>query len=105
VSSRGAALDTQGLFDAVTGRTRAAFGRPVNPHLFRDCAATTIAIEDPVHVRVATSILGHRSPATTERYYNLARSVEAARAWQATLSRLRDDAPSAYPIQPVEESS
>jgi hypothetical protein len=38
----------------VKALTRAAFGRAVNVHLFRDCAATSLAIEDPVHVRIAT---------------------------------------------------
>ena len=28
------------------------FGHALNPHLFRDCAATSIAIEDPDHVRI-----------------------------------------------------
>ena len=48
---------------AIVGRTAAAFGHPVNPHLFRDCAATSIAIDDPQHVRIASQILGHRSAA------------------------------------------
>jgi integrase len=89
VSSRGAAMGGQALYDMTTKRTRLAFGKALNPHLFRDCAATSIAIEDPVHVRIASQVLGHRSQATTERYYNQARTVEAARQWQATLDQLR----------------
>ena len=69
--------------------TQAAFGRPVNPHLFRDCAATSIALEDPEHVRMAATILGHASFATTERHYNQARSVEAARHFQGVIGNLR----------------
>ena len=38
---------------------------------------------------MAARLLGHRSFATTERYYNLARAAEAARAWQKILDRLR----------------
>lgn len=44
---------------------------------------------DPKHVRVASQVLGHRHPATTERHYNLATSVEATRQWQNLLDRLR----------------
>ena len=73
----------------VTELTRAAFGRAVNPHLFRDCAATSLALEDPAHVRIAAQVLGHGAFSTTERHYNLARGQEAADSWHATLDGLR----------------
>jgi integrase/recombinase XerD len=66
-----------------------AFGRPINPHLFRDSAATSIAIDDPEHVRIASCLLGHSS-ATTEKYYNHACSVEASHRWQNALLSLRE---------------
>ena len=55
----------------------------------RDAAATTIAIEDPRHVRDARLVLGHASLATTERHYNQARSLEASRRHHAMLAGLR----------------
>ena len=73
----------------IAERTQQAFNRRVNPHLFRDCAATAIAVHDPDHVRIAAALLGHRSFATTERHYNLATSLNAARNYQAELQRLR----------------
>jgi integrase/recombinase XerD len=73
----------------VVARTRAAFGRPINPHLFRDCLATSIAIHDPDNVRMAAALLGHRSFATTERHYNLARTLQAARSYQHVISAAR----------------
>src|SRR5215217_2463066 len=73
------------LYNIVVARTRVAFGQLVHPHLFRDAAATTIALDSPEQVRLAGPLLGHRSFATTERYYNLARAAEAARAWHAVL--------------------
>jgi len=73
----------------VRQRTRAAFGRAVNPHLFRDCAATSLALEDPAHVRIAAQVLGHGSFRTTERHYNLAQGQRAAIAWHETLDGLR----------------
>jgi site-specific recombinase XerD len=69
--------------------TRQAFGVSVNPHLFRDCAATSIAIDDPEHVRIAARVLGHATLATTERYYNQAGALEASRLFHADLGRLR----------------
>jgi integrase/recombinase XerD len=73
----------------IAERPKRALGRRVNPHLFRDCAATSIAVHDPDHVRIAAAVLGHRSLATTERHYNLATSLKAARNYQVELQRLR----------------
>jgi integrase/recombinase XerD len=55
---------------------------------FRDSAATSIAIDDPEHIGIASCLLGNSS-ATTEKYYNQARAVEAARTMQNTLLALR----------------
>jgi integrase len=69
--------------------TEKAFGRPVNPHLFRDCVATAIAIHDPENVRMAATVLGHRSFAVTQRHYNLARTLEAGRSYAALIGKAR----------------
>ena len=74
----------------IVAHTRAAFGQPVNPHLFRDAAATTMARDRPAQVRLTAPLLGHRSFATTERYYNLARVTEAAGAWHDVLADIAD---------------
>jgi integrase len=60
----------------------------LSPHLFRDCAATSIAIDTPRHVRDSQHVLGHSSLATTEIHYNQAKCLSAARAWQDTLAEL-----------------
>jgi integrase/recombinase XerD len=65
----------------VRARTKDAFGEAVNPHLFRDAAATTLAIADPVNVRLAAPLLGHRTFATTERYYQQAQAYEGHRSY------------------------
>jgi integrase len=49
--------------------------------LFRDAAATTLAIADPAHVRVAAPLLGHRTFTTTERHYQQAQAFDAHRAY------------------------
>jgi integrase len=90
VSTHGSPMGQPALYEAIVGRTGSAFGRPINPHLFRDCTATSIAIEDPAHVRIASQILGHRSSATTERYYNQAQAIDAARRYQHFLVALRN---------------
>jgi site-specific recombinase XerD len=89
LSRRGRAMSRNGIYDRMTKLTRKHLGRSVHPHSFRDCAATSLAIEDPAHVRIASSLLGHRRFATTERFYNQARNIEASRIMQNFLLSLR----------------
>lgn len=88
ISWQGDDLSECGIQENIKERTEAAFGHAINPHLFRDCAATSIAIQDPEHVQIIKSILGHSSLETGERYYNQARSLSAQRDHsRAVLSR------------------
>ena len=82
-------MSDQGLYRRITKVTKRHFGVAINPHLFRHCAATTIAIEDPQHVSIAKSLLGHSSLATTEVHYNQARALEAGRVYHAHIRELR----------------
>lgn len=73
----------------IVAHTKKAFGKSINPHLFRDCLATSIAIQDPENVRMAAIILGHRSFATTEKHYNLARTLEAGGDYTKVIAQRR----------------
>ena len=84
-SAKGRPMHGKALYDCICRRTKAAFGHAINPHLFRDCVATTIAIKDPTHVEVARDLLGHSRFETTERYYNQARMLEASRQYQQVI--------------------
>jgi integrase/recombinase XerD len=81
ISKDGSPMTQTAIYDRVRARTKEEFGVAVNPHLFRDAAATTMAIADPAHVRLAAPLLGHRTFATTERYYRQARARDAHRAY------------------------
>ena len=89
VSSQGSPMTEMAFYDRITKLTAQAFGKSLNPHLFRDAAATTTAINDPDHVRLAAPLLGHRSFAMTERHYQQAQSLEAHRRYANKLSILR----------------
>ena len=65
------------------------FGHMINPHLFRDSAATSIAVEDPESTHITRSILGHDTLRTSERHYNHAQSLEALRQYQHRILELR----------------
>ena len=79
-------LDVHRNFRSVTGKL---FGTPMHPHIFRDCLATSVALNDSANMGVATALLGHRWLSTVNRYYNQAKQQEAATAVQANLLRRR----------------
>lgn len=83
------AIGPVGLYKIITNRTAEWFEQPLNPHLFRHAAATSTAIEDPEHVGIVTTILGHTSFRTAAKYYNMATSIEAARRYQNHIGKLR----------------
>jgi integrase/recombinase XerD len=101
LSMYGPPMTDNGIYDRVVARTREGLGQPINPHLFRDCAATSIAIDDPAHVGIASRLLGHRTGSTTERYYNQARTVEASRLMQKFLLARRNDLLGADPTNTI----
>lgn len=89
VSKDGSPMTEMAIYDAVRSLTGAAFGQPINPHLFRDAAATTLAISAPKQVRSAAALLGHRTFTTTERHYIQAMGLEAQRRFVDVVFRRR----------------
>ena len=89
VSAHGRGMSAANITLQVRQRTGAAFGKPINPHLFRDCVATAIAIAVPEEIQLILPILGHRSLKTSEKHYNQARSLEAGRRYHQTIGDLR----------------
>ncbi|MBS4010296.1 MAG: site-specific integrase [Roseovarius sp.] len=73
----------------ISNATKRAFGKPISPHLFRDCAATFVALNDPKHIGIAAPILGHADPRTTEKHYIQAQQIAAGSKLQASLQSLR----------------
>ena len=89
ITKYGTCMQEQAIYKCVTKLTREAFGVSVNPHLFRDCLATSMVIEDPEHVHVASKLLGHGTIETTTRHYNQATSLSAGRAIANNIRDLR----------------
>ena len=89
LSIDGSPMTRQAIYERITRCTLKGLGRAVHPHLFRDCSASTIALEDPHHVRIAARLLGHHTFSTTEEYYIQAGNVEASRIMQTHLLALR----------------
>ncbi len=88
-SAKSCPLPADGAYQMISRRTKDAFGIAISPHLFRDAAATTWALNAPDQIRVASDLLGHASPRTAERHYNQANSISAARRLAAAISKQR----------------
>lgn len=89
ITRYGLPMEPKAIHNAITDATRRAFGEPINPHLFRDCAATFVALNDPKHIGIAAPILGHTDPRTTERHYIQANQVAAGRRLRTSVDELR----------------
>lgn len=92
VHERGPSYQVGALASRVSILTQRLLAVRISPHLFRDCAATTIATDDPEHVLIIAPLLGHATLRTAENHYNHARSLDANRQFQNGIRRLRRQA-------------
>ena len=91
-SRNGKPLSESQVYGRICKHSREAFGHAINPHLFRDCLATTVAIHDGAKIGTAIAVLGHTSAKTLDRHYNHAGMIDAAKTYHAALVWLeRDD--------------
>ena len=97
ISQTGSHLGAPAIRYWVRRRTKAAFGKALCPHLFRDCAATFIATYAPEHVSMITAILGHTTIEIAQRHYNQARTIDAGRRYHGTIQYYRSRAQKALP--------
>lgn len=89
VSGHGTPMDKGTVYGRIILHTKRKFGRPVNPHLFRDGATTVIAIDDPEHVGISMPLLGHSNPLTSQRIYDQSSMASAQRSYQDYVHSLR----------------
>ncbi len=85
LSRIGRPLHYNSLYRLVCNRTREAFGKAINPHLFRSCLATSTAVHHGASMGLAMTVLGHQSSEVTTRHYNQAKMIDAVRAYQEVL--------------------
>jgi integrase/recombinase XerD len=78
VSSRGKPQSQKSIYWNICKQTKMRFGKPVNPHLFRNCAATTMALHAPMHMHAISHALGHSGSTVRDKHYNLAGSFSAS---------------------------
>src|SRR5680860_1328316 len=85
LGANGQPLNGDALYRMICKRTREAFGKPINPHLFRSCLATSTAVHHGAYMGLAMTVLGHQSSKVTTRHYNQAKMIDAVRAYQEVL--------------------
>ena len=84
----GAPLTYHSIYCRMVLVTQKWFGRGINPHLFRDCAATTMSNVSAADALASTALLGQRDYTTTERYYIRANQLDASRRVIASLANI-----------------
>lgn len=89
VSRLGGKMTSHAIYETVCRRTEVEFGTAIYPHAFRHIAATTIATIAPEQTDLIMTILGHVSIRTSEKHYNKARSMEAAKRVNDNRARAR----------------
>jgi integrase len=95
IGRRGRRMPANDITVRVTRTMRKHLGRDRSPHLFRDCAATEIAIEDPMRIGITKNVLGHSNLSSSQRFYNQASSFTAFSRHQNVIQHLRTGRPCA----------
>jgi len=86
ISRDGTELAEGSLHNVFRRRTEEEFGKPIPPHWFRDIDVTTLTRHSPEDARIASIILGHSDPEVTNRHYNHAQHIDAAKRHLDVLS-------------------
>jgi integrase/recombinase XerD len=90
LSEDGTPLTDKGVYQCICFRTKMRFGFVVNPHLFRHCARTAWAIDDPATSQGGKALLDHGSFKTGAEWYELGMNLTAAEQVQRVLIARRD---------------
>jgi integrase len=88
ISNEGKQLADLSLRNAIKKRTLREFGQDLTPHLFRDCAVTSLVRDAPESARITRSILTHSTIETTNKYYNQAQMIDTSRRHTDLIERL-----------------
>lgn len=92
LSKFGKRLSGNGVYQVITTRTGAVFDAPVFPHALRHGAATTLAVERPDLIDIATPLLQHRDT-RSRNYYNLANGIAGSTTFGKALQDRREASP------------
>lgn len=86
ISWRGIPMSEANLYGRIVARTREAFGHAIPPHMFRDAAVTSLGEDHPELTWLSLSLLHHSDPRIAQAHYDHARSNQAVKSYQQTVS-------------------
>lgn len=92
ISTRAEAMSGQSLYYGCKRCTKATLGTAINPHLFRDCAASALTADKPEYVLAAARILNHNQLSTTLTHYEHASMIQAASRLHDVIGQIIDEA-------------
>lgn len=88
ISGMGNPITPHNLSDEIGKITFAVFGRRVTAHKFRHATGSSMAKEDPDHVGIVPSLLGHADYRTSESYYIFADEMAAFNRFDKALDEM-----------------
>jgi len=91
IGRQGRRMPANDISIRVTKTTRKHFGRDLSPHLFRDCAATEVALERPELIGMTKHLLGHMTTVSSQKFYNQATSLTAFSRHAEVIRKLRGE--------------
>ena len=83
----GEAMSYSAVESAITKSTKAALGVAVSPHLFRSSAASSAYRHASQSPHLASALLQHTHPKTTQEHYNKAQSAGYAMAFSDLITQ------------------
>jgi integrase len=89
ISMRGGQMTENAVYYRIIDVTTREIGRPINPHLMRDIAATFVADESPEDIGIVPDLLAHRDQRTADLSYKHASAIKAQRRHIERVERLR----------------
>jgi site-specific recombinase XerD len=90
ISSRtGSRFTYKNLGTLISKITFQTLGVDVSPHLFRTAGATTAAMFAPDTPHLASALLGHADPRTTDAHYKRTTSINAGKIYGALIQKYR----------------
>lgn len=94
ISTRGRQMTDHGIYYSIIRISEDLLGAPLNPHLLRDCAASSMSSEAPEYILAASRILGHRTLTTTIGHYEQSSMLTAGARLTSTLEEIQERASS-----------
>ena len=91
ISNEAHSMADVSISNMIKHRTFQAFGVDLCPHLFRDCAVTSMVRDAPESARLTRDILGHATLDMTNKHYNQALMIEASRRHTKLIESLFKD--------------